>query len=238
MRRHRAVAPPSAASRPARVLAGENHGLVGFLSHDLGRVRREQRDWREARRWFERAVAVRKATEEAAPLAESLAQLGSVCRASNDLAAAAAAMEECVSLSETLPREQCSPVALVSRRWQLTQYLLELGRGDAAEATQRDGLAAARRAAASAPARQPGVDAPQLASWTLARTLRRLHKDGEAAEIFGACIEEKAAQLGRRHPALRPMLAEYRQALAACPAMHADAARAERWLAELAAGKG
>ena len=105
MRRPRAVAPPPAASRPARVLAGENHGLVGFLSHDLGRVRREQRDWREARRWFERAVAVRKATEEAAPLAESLAQLGSVCRASNDLAAAAAAMEECVSLSETLPRE-------------------------------------------------------------------------------------------------------------------------------------
>ena len=90
MRRPRAIAPRSAASRPARVLAGENHGLVGFLSHDLGRVRREQRDWREARRWFERAVAVRKATEEAAPLAESLAQLGSVCRASNDLAAAAA----------------------------------------------------------------------------------------------------------------------------------------------------
>ena len=76
------------------------------------------------------------------------------------------------------------------------------------------------------------------------RRAGRQESRARAAQELQRCVARQqqdpsaARQLGRRHPALRPMLAEYRQALAACPAMHADAARAERWLAALAAGKG
>jgi tetratricopeptide (TPR) repeat protein len=218
---------------------GEHHGLVGFLSHNLGRVRKDQKDWKEARRWFERAVAVRKATEEAAPLAESLAELSGVCARLPDLAAAVAAMEECVSVSETLPPDQCPVAAVVRRRWQLTQWLLKLGRTAHAENTQRNGLQyALERQEQSTSARHASrarIDAVQLSQWTLARTLVQLRKEAEAAPLFRAAIDRKVQgelQGDDSHRTLRPMLSEYRAALVAAR-LHAQAEETATWLAKL-----
>ena len=218
---------------------GEKHGLVGFLSHNLGRVRKDQKDWKEARRWYERAVAVRRSTEEAAPLAESLAELSGVCSRLSDLSAAVSAMEECISVSETLPPDQCSVAVVVRRRWQLTQWLLQLGRTAHAETTQRNGLQYAlerqtRREAASHASRTR-IDAVQLSQWTLARTLVKVRKDAEAANVFRAAIDAKIKgelQGNDVHRALRPMLNEYRDALVAAR-LHEQAEDVAMWLGRL-----
>lgn len=218
---------------------GENHGLVGFLSHNLGRVRKDQKDWKEARRWYERAAAVRRSTEEAGPLAESLADLSGVCSRLADLTAAAAAMEECISVSETLPPDQCSVAVIVRRRWQLTQWLLQLGRTAHAETTQRNGLQYAlerqRQSDAAQPASRTRLDAVQLSQWTLARTLTKLRKDTEAATVFRAAIDAIITgelQGNDLHRRLRPMLNEYRDALVAAR-LHDQAEEVATWLGKL-----
>ena len=218
---------------------GENHGLVGFLSHNLGRVRKDQKDWKEARRWYERAAAVRRSTEEAGPLAESLAELSGVCSRLADLTAAVAAMEECISVSETLPPDQCSVAVVVRRRWQLTQWLLQLGRTAHAETTQRNGLQYAlerqNQRDAAQPASRTRLDAVQLSQWTLARTLAKLRKDNEAATVFRAAIDAKISgelQGNDLHRGLRPMLNEYRDALVAAR-LHEQAEEVATWLGKL-----
>jgi tetratricopeptide (TPR) repeat protein len=218
---------------------GENHGLVGFLSHNLGRVRKDQKDWKEARRWYERAAAVRRSTEEAAPLAESLAELSGVCSRLTDLTAAVAAMEECISVSETLPPDQCSVTVVVRRRWQLTQWLLQLERTAHAETTQRNGLQYALERQGQRDTAQHAsrtrIDAVQLSQWTLARTLVKLRKDTEAATVFRAAIDAKVAgelQGNSLHRALRPMLNEYRDALVAAR-LHEQAEEVVIWLGKL-----
>ncbi len=218
---------------------GENHGLVGFLSHNLGRVRKDQKDWKEARRWYERAAAVRRSTEEAAPLAESLAELSNVCSRLPDLPAAVAAMEECISVSETLPPDQCSVAVVVRRRWQLTQWLLQLGRTAHAETTQRNGLEHALERQGQRDTAQHAsrtrIDAVQLSQWTLARTLVKLHKHAEAGTVFRAAIDAKIAgelQGNNLHRALRPMLNEYHDALVAAR-LYKQAEEVVLWLGNL-----
>jgi tetratricopeptide (TPR) repeat protein len=95
---------------------GENHGLVGFLVHNLGRVRRQQKRWQDARTLHLRARAIREETQEAEPLSDTLWELAIIHRQLVEKEAAVEAFSACLAVSETLPAAVSPPTKLAGRR--------------------------------------------------------------------------------------------------------------------------
>jgi tetratricopeptide (TPR) repeat protein len=117
---------------------GQDHGLVGFMYHNLGKVRAQQKDWAASCQMFKLACTIRRDTNEMEPLANSYLELGRVCLDLGDQEGAATALGHCVTISEGL--QEVSAASLIGRRMEFTTVLLALGREHEAELTQRKGL--------------------------------------------------------------------------------------------------
>ena len=200
---------------------GSDHGLVGFLTHNLGRVRKEQKTWGEARKAFESACQTRRETQEYPLLAESLLELSRTCTMLSDTVAATDAMRECVSVTETLSRKDIPGTAVIRRRMDLTKLLLKIQLPEEAEMMQRRGLMVLESRLAGTGG---GIDGAasladkkelNLARYTLAKTLALVGKHAEAAELFGQCLAWRVESVGQQHSSLRPVLMEWRASLVA-----------------------
>lgn len=201
---------------------GNDHGLVGFLVHNLGRVRRQQKKLPEAVALFQQARSIRELTQEAEPLADTLWELGVAHRALKQRAEAAEALAACLAVSETLPLEVCDTRKLMGRRMALTVALIDSGDPAEAERVQRSA------AAAAADANGAGAGEAVLARYALADTLAKVGQHAEAAALFGACVEARAARVGKEHRGLLPMLRQWERSLLAA-GNAAEAADVRAW---------